>query len=109
MSWFIKRFSADTEEHKNLEQLAAALSEKSPNGWKYRVEDTYFDYGQDWWWTTVICHKSDKGGTLDAYQALWPAEQEKLLLCDGSAESIDKIADEVLHGKFCPDVKRGVA
>ena len=97
MSFAIKRFPVDSDEHKRLSAAAAMLTVKSPTQSRYYVGETYFDYGQDWKWTTVLC----TGGTWGDYQALNPAEQEEILLCDMA--ELDRITSEVLADKFCPD------
>ena len=100
MSWVIKVFGKDSEEYKALNVAAAVLTAKSPNGYRYYVGETYFDYGQDWKWTTVLCEGDSWGG----YQALNPREQEDILL--GDVNDIPKVCDEVLSDKFCPDKKK---
>ena len=104
MSWGIKRFDHGSRERELLKIAAAVLTFKSPNGWRYYVDETYFDYGQDWKWTTVLC----AGGSFGGYQALNPVEQEEILLSDGSIESIAKIVDMVLSDKFSPDKVRDI-
>lgn len=97
MSFAIARFPAGSDEYKRLSAAAAMLTVKSPKKSRYYVGETYFDYGQDWKWTTVLCDGSEWG----SYQALNPREQEEILLCDMS--ELDKITNEVLADKFCPD------
>lgn len=99
MSSEISVFSIGSEEYKKLEKLAMCLTLKSPNGHRYYVGVTYYDYGQLWRWTTVIC----EGGSFGSYQALNPAEQAEILVSDGSFEEVCRIADGVLRDKFCPD------
>ena len=96
MSAYIKVFGADAPERDKLNRLAYILTGISPRGYKYRVEETYFDFGQDWKWTTIIAH-----GDVGSYQALNPAEQEKIILSDIS--DFPRIAREILSDKFCPD------
>lgn len=98
MSFAIKRFPKGSDEYKRLEAAAAMLNVKSPTKSRYYVGETYFDFGQDWMWTTVLCNNGDKWG---GYQALNPAEQEEILLC--GMEELDRITDDVLSDKFCPD------
>ena len=45
----------------------------------FSVEDTYFDYGQDWKYTTIIAHNPSAGSVLSSYQALTPKNQEQIL------------------------------
>ena len=107
MSLGIKVFEKGTEARERLEKLAAVLTLKSPRHYVYYVGETYFDYGQGWKWTTVLC-KTGEGGITGIYQALSPANQKELLLCDGSFEQIVEVAEKVLGGKYCPDrIKEG--
>lgn len=107
MSLGIKVFERGSEARERLEKLAAVLTLKSPRHFRYYVGETYFDYGQDWKWTTVLCDTGE-GGVTGRYQALNPANQEAVLICDGSFERIVEVADKVLSGKFCPDrIKEG--
>ena len=76
MNGVIKTFGIGSKERGLLEEVAKELTEKSPSGCVYRVEETYFDFGQDWWWTTVIAHR--KNG--DSWQALSPRVQEEVLI-----------------------------
>ena len=94
MSNTIKIFPRDSKEHKLLELAAALLTVKSPNQYRYYVGETYFDYGQDWKWTTILCEDGSHG-----YQALSPKAQE-LILNEQIEEAVDKW---VLGNKYCPD------
>jgi len=94
MSNTIKIFPRDSKEHKLLELAAALLTVKSPTQCRYYVGETYFDYGQDWMWTTILCNASD-----GSYQALSPKAQE-LILNEQIEEAVDKW---VLGSKYCPD------
>lgn len=97
---YIKTFKLGDPEFENLYKLADILTKKSPNKYIYYVGDTYFDLGQDWMWTTVLCR-----GDWSSYQALDPREQEEAILANSDAE-LEKIADSVLSDKYCPDKKR---
>ena len=102
MSLGIKVFEKGSEARERLEKLAVVLTIKSPRHYQYYVGETYFDFGQNWKWTTVLCDTGERGVT-GSYQALNPANQEAVLLCDGSLEKIAEVADAVLGGKYCPD------
>ena len=104
---YIKVFEKDSREYELLDKLALILTFKSPKRYRYFVGKTYFDYGQGWLWTTVLC-ETGKSGCMGSYQALNPCEQEKILGCDGSLEAVAAIADAVLADKFCPDRTEGV-
>lgn len=97
---YIKTFKLGDPEFENLYKLADILTKKSPNKYVYYVGDTYFDLGQNWMWTTVLCR-----GDWSSYQALNPREQEEAILANSDAE-LEKIADSVLSDKYCPDKKR---
>lgn len=97
---YIKTFKLGDPEFENLYKLADILTRKSPNKYVYYVGDTYFDLGQNWMWTTVLCR-----GNWSSYQALNPREQEEAILANSDAE-LEKIADSVLSDKYCPDKKR---
>lgn len=97
MDAFIRVFDNGTEERDKLERIAHILTGLSPRGYHYRVGETYFDYGQNWVWTTVLCD----GGSFGGYQALSPAAQEEVILSD--IADLASIAQKILRGKFCPD------
>lgn len=96
---YIQLFSAESEEYRLLERLAEKLTEKSPKKYKYFVGKTYFDFGQNWEWTTVLCKRKRS----DEYQALTPSDQISLFECDGTDAALEKLADKILNDKFCPD------
>lgn len=96
MSATIKVFPAGSEEYQKLAAVAEALTKKSPKGYRYEVGETYFDYGQDWSWTTILC----EGGIFGGYQALCPRDQEEIILGNHTPE---EMADRVLASRFCPD------
>ena len=94
---YIKTYKLGDPEFENLYKLADILTKKSPNKYVYYVGDTYFDLGQNWMWTTVLCR-----GDWSSYQALNPREQEEAILAKSEAE-LEKVADEVLGDRYCPD------
>jgi len=99
---YISVFKKDSPEYVLLNKAALILMFKSPKRYQYYVGETYFDFGQDWKWTTVLC-STGEGGVCGSYQALNPREQAEILDSDGSLESISKIVDGILSDKFCPD------
>lgn len=92
---YITLFNHEDVEYQKLEAAAELLTEKSPRGYTYYVGDTYFDFGQNWKWTTILCEGSGWG----SYQALSPRTQELIIESDNLAEAVE----EVLNGKYCPD------
>ena len=98
MSSTIKQYDLNSSEFKNLMRAAHLLTGKSPNGFHYTVGDCYFDFGQGWLWTTIL---SD-GGNFGGYQALNPAQQERIVMASSISE-IDAVVNEVLADKHCYD------
>lgn len=94
----IKQYEPGSHEYQNLSRAAALMTGKSPKGYHYKVGDCYFDFGQNWIWTTILSDGGDYGG----YQALNPAEQEKIVLASSIAE-IEAVVGEVFADKYCPD------
>ncbi len=47
-------------ERENLIMAANMAMMLSPNGWTYKVDNTYFDYGQNWEWTTLIVNEGEQ-------------------------------------------------
>lgn len=76
----IKIFEQGTTERNNLEKAAEMLTAQNEYERKYYVGETYFDFGQDWKWTTVMYESQDWG----AIQALCPRDQE--LIVNGNIE-----------------------
>lgn len=92
----ISKFEVGSREREKLQLVAVLLTNRSPNHYLYYVDETYFDFGQDWMWTTILCSKG--------YQALNPREQEEIILAETYDELV-KIAEGILSDKFCPDKK----
>lgn len=74
-------YEKGSEEYARLEIVANYLSKHT--NLKCWVQDTYFDFGQDWMWTTIIANDGKY-----QYQLLSPAEQE-LILCDDLQAMVD--------------------
>ncbi len=92
-------FAKGSNMDKKLRKLAHFLTAMSPNDYEYYVDDIYFDYGQNWMYTTVVCRGDGRWG---GWQALNPREQEAVFFAQSTSD-LHKIAEEVLAGKFCPD------
>lgn len=102
----IKTITKETnpKEYGALETAAKILTALSSNGAYYTVEECYFDYGQDWKWTTVIGHKRD--GT--SWQAICPRDHD-LITDIGTLEAIVKAVENTINDEYNPDRKRTVA
>ena len=73
----IKTFSNDSPEYERLVAAAALMTVMSPSRTKFTVETTYFDYGANWRYTTIIAHNDG-----DRWQALCPIHQEGIVYGD---------------------------
>ena len=98
MDAFISVFDKDSEEYEHLQLAAVMLTNRSPHGWHYYVDNTYYDFGQDWKWTTILC----EGNHWGSYQALNPREQEQIIMASWIDELVS-IVEAILSDKFCPD------
>ena len=70
----ITTFKYDSKEHDALVTVARILNTFCTNGYRFYVDDIYYDYGQAWMWTTII---ADNGG--DSYQILCPRDHELII------------------------------
>ena len=87
----IATFDIDTKEHRNLRWAALLLNQLAcDNGYKelYEVKDTYFDFDEDWTWTTR-CYGS---GTKDSFQALQPKYQQEFI--EGNYQGIPHVFNQ---------------
>ena len=92
---YIKQFSKYSDEYEKLDRVSTFLTAMSPNKHYYYVGNTYFDFGQDWKWTTILA-KTPRG---DSYQALNPRQQEDILLAR-SDEELEEIAKQILKNSY---------
>ena len=93
-----KTLKVNSDGYKNLEMVAAMLEYESPNNTIYTVQDVYFDYGQNWMWTTITSIGDKWGGV----QVLNPREWEDIMLAD-SLEELVKIVRDIRSDKFFGD------
>lgn len=90
----IRKFSADSEEFKALSAFADELNKRSiesRSSVRYRVDDCYFDFGQNWWWTTVLATNGENGSITGTWQCLSPAQHEKIIRGNS-----DEVLEQVL-------------
>lgn len=87
---------AGTKEYKRLEAVAKMLEALSANDAQYVVENVYFDFGQDWMWTT-ICRKGYK-----ECQVLSPKEWELIILSQTTG-ALANTCDEIRNDKYFGD------
>ncbi len=99
----IEIFEKGSEERKSLELMASILTFLSPGRRQYYVGETYFDYGQDWKWTTILAEH--RTSFSDSYQALYPRLQREIL----AAETVDEMLElawKYFDNKHCSDKGR---
>ena len=92
-----RTFEKGTQEYKRLVAVAKTLEALSPNGATYEVEDVYFDFGQEWMWTT-ICRKNYK-----PCQVLNPREWEDIIFATTTgdfAECVVNIRTDKYFGDY---------
>ena len=85
----ITTFEKGSYPYEMLEKACAILTATSKNGTIYMVEDTYFDYGQNWMWTTIIAHNPNS--MFGSYQAINPRNQEEIIESDDLLATIAEI------------------
>ena len=88
-----------SKEEKNLTAVAKMLEAISPNDYRYEVEITYFDFGQQWTWTTIIAHNDENG---DHWQAINPMEWEHVVTAE-TLSDLAVIAEHITKGKYWLD------
>lgn len=91
-----KLVSTDSQEYANLVDLAKLLQERSPNGYEYRVEKTYEDFGAGMQWYTIICDEKNGWGT---HQVLSPREWIYL----ANTGDVEGTYEDVVSGEYFQD------
>ena len=82
----IRTYAKGTDGYERLSKAAEILTLISPKGWKYHVGDCYFDLGQDWMHTTILCNNGET-----EWQAVCPRDYEKILTYDNLLTALDEI------------------
>lgn len=88
-----KVLEMDSNEYFRLEMLCKMLNRDSPNRCYYKIDNIYFDIGQDWMWTTIV------NKTIGC-QILSPRQWEDVIL---DKVDIELIEDEIFTDKFSQD------
>ena len=91
-----KLVSTDSQEYANLVDLAKLLQERSPNGYEYRVEKTYEDFGAGMQWYTIICDEKNGWGT---HQVL----DTKQWLDLANTGDIESVYQDIVSNKYFRD------
>lgn len=90
----IKAFEYGTPEFRKLEAAAKVINSFSKSEYIIKVGETYFDFGQDWKWTTLIADNGN-GGVLGSYQLLNPKQQEKIVY--GTLDEFQQTVAELIN------------
>lgn len=88
----IREYTATETGYKALGYVAALMNDRAESlGYKplYTVGNCYFDYGQDWMWTTILYG----AGTSGSFQALYPSEHECIIYGNFKSADIRDIVD----------------
>lgn len=93
MSAFIDTYMPYESEYKQLDVAAKMLTLFNGKGFRYYVGNTYFDYGQDWKWTTILKEDPNETGVLRVCQALNPRQQENIIMADTPEEMAKAVRD----------------
>lgn len=96
----IQVFPENTEPYNQLCNVADKLNMKDDLRYFFTVENTYYDYDQDWLWTTIIAHDSNLSPAelardpFASFQALSPKDQADILIDNKIDELVDKLANK---------------
>lgn len=88
----------NSDEYRKFEMVASMLEYESPSHQIYMVQDVYFDYGQDWMWTTI----TSLGGKWGGVQVLNPRQWEDIMFAD-SLEELVKVVRDIRSDKYFGD------
>ena len=86
----ISTFKPGSIQYKKLEQAAKMIQDRL--GIIVKVDDTWFDYGQKWMWTTLLGEDPDGiiYGDSSAWQLIYPPQQKEIIFGD-----LDKAVDDI--------------
>ena len=87
----LKILEREDRAYKNMEAVCALLNAVCRTDTTYRVDVTYFDYGQNWKWTTII-------NSLGV-QILSPREWEQIVTAETVLE-LAQIVDAIRKDRF---------
>ena len=90
-----RRIEFGTSEYTKLEAVAKMLEAVSEKNAVYEVRDVYFDFGQNWMWTTIL----RIGGEWGDVQILSPRQWEMVLLAN-NATQLAEVVDDIRSDKY---------
>lgn len=97
-----KTLTYEEQGYKNLVSAASMLEAFSKHGYRYTVEDIYFDFGLNWMYTAIVTHDRTKTGMLSSWQTLDPKQWEQIVEAE-SVEDLAEAVDAVRKGDYFHD------
>ncbi len=95
MAETIRTYDPTTQEYQALRRVADVLTIASKNKITYHVEDVYFDFGQNWTWTTICAYRPDG----HSWQILSPKQHAEII---SGKETLQAVVD-LYNGPFWLD------
>ena len=87
----------EDKEFKNLKRVADILTTMSDDEEiQYVVRDCYFDYGQNWMWTTILRFNYRVTGILRSCQVLSPKQWKDIVALDTKEGILDYVKNNLL-------------
>ena len=85
-----RTFNIDTLEYKNLKRAADIMTTMSDgSSVEYVVQDCYFDFDQDWMWTTIIKINHKEKGILRSCQAITPRDWKLIIAAESKKDLLE--------------------
>lgn len=81
---YLTTFQKSSKEYQKLTLAATCLNLLTTENKEYVISTTFFDYGQNWIYTTILAINKDEqpDSVLYKYQALTPKDQKTILTSD---------------------------
>lgn len=73
-----------------MEAVASILTAYSPHNAIYKVENVYFDIGQNWMWTTIVRYRYNE------CQILYPRDWQNIMEAD-TPEKLYKVIKDLMN------------
>lgn len=97
-SEYIAIFDKNSEQYQKLQAFADLLNDQG-TAIEYEVETTWFDFHQNWKWTTIIAHDTEKPASsiLASWQMLTPTDQKTILENNPDSDAVKKLAEKIIE------------
>ena len=83
----------DEKLYMRMEAIASILTIYSPHNANYIVENVYYDYGQNWMWTTIVRHGYNE------CQILYPRDWQNIIEAD-TEEKLHKVIKDLMNDDY---------